>query len=103
MKQDLSEKSRYELKSLVTNYFLDQYVNNTTNTGNIHNNHNNNNNNNNYHHNNPNINNHNNRRRVNARRAANNRRIANNNYGQLQDGPRPVFQSRWDDGPVNLI
>ena len=24
----------------------------------------------------------------------------NNNYGRLGPGPRPVFRSRWDDGPI---
>ena len=92
MNTDLSLKSRYELKSLIFNHFIKQYSdteeNNTTNT---------NNNLNNYVNDNHNIQHH---PSINQR----NQRAANNNYGQLRhDRPRRQFQSRWDDGPVNLI
>ena len=36
-------------------------------------------------------------------RRNNSRRYHNNNYGRLDHANRPTFQSRWDDGPVNLL
>ena len=98
-KTDLSKKSRHELKSLLTSYFISQYAdkkedNNQNNRNNHQNNHQNNQNNN------ENNNNQNNNNYIN-----NNRRARDNNYyGQRRnDVPRPRFQSRWDVGPVNLI
>ena len=115
---DLTLLSRPALKQSITKYILNQYApndeldnNNNNNNNNINNNNINNNNinnNNNQINQNNNINNNNNnhvRNRNNRnRRNYRNLRARNNNYGQLRhDLPRPRFQSRWDDGPVNLI
>ena len=98
LKTDLSKKSRYELKSHLTTYFLGQY-DEQDNYNNNNNNHNNNNLNNNNNNNINNLNNANNRRNNQY-----NQRTRNNNYGQLRhDIPRPRFQSRWNDRPINLI
>ena len=95
LNSDLSLLSRPILKQKISLYILNSY--DPTYNNNINNNNNNNN-----------INNNNNNRRpqqiYNPRRGRANRAYHNNFYGQLRhDRPRPAFQSRWDDGPVNLI
>ena len=40
---------------------------------------------------------------TNSSRVNNSCRARNNNYGRLDLANRRAFQSRWDDGPVNLI
>ena len=99
LKTDLSKKSRYELKSIITTYFLSRYAGNDYNQHNQNQNSNQNNNQqhniNNHNNNNNNHNNHNNNIIINNRRQNNrrNQRARNNNYyGQLRpDVPRPRF------------